>query len=315
MANAGASETPHPGSIPVRSIFSTSKVGVKFYLPIGSGEKIFMNRLPLEKRAKIIQLLCEGTSMRAITRIVNVSLNTVTKLLVETGKACLAFHDQKIRGIVAKQVQVDEVWGFVYAKQRNAYKIIKEAGDSWVWIAMDAETKLVLSWHVGARDMVSAKLIMKDLAGRLKKEAQLSTDGYQAYPEAVRVFFDDVSYGQVEKVYGRPTRANGTKDNRLQYIRSDKKVISGSPDPKKISTSYIERQNLTMRMHMRRFTRKTNGFSKKPENHRCAIALHFVYYNFVRRHQTLRITPAMEAGITKRFMSFEDVANLAENSN
>ncbi|MBS1641528.1 MAG: DDE-type integrase/transposase/recombinase [Bacteroidetes bacterium] len=275
-----------------------------------------MNKLPLETRKKIIQLLVEGNSLRATSRIVDVSINTVTKLLVDVGRACQKFHHETVRQIASQRIQCDEIWSFVYAKEKNVTEDMKNAGDVWTWVGIDADTKLVVSWYVGPRDVESANIFMRDLARRLKNKVQLTTDGYRAYLEAVdNAFRLRINYAQLVKIYGNK-KGETTDDNasheykNYRYKGAERKIRSGDPNPKFISTSYIERQNLTMRMHMRRFTRKTNAFSKKIENHGYAVALHFVYYNFVKIHSSLSVPPAMQAGLIKRLMTIEDILKL-----
>lgn len=274
-----------------------------------------MNQLPLAKRVQIINLLVEGSSLRATSRIADVSINTVTKLLVDVGKACQEFHNEKVRGIKAKRVQCDEIWSFVYAKQKNVPEGMEgEAGDVWTWVGIDADTKLVISWLVGARDGDTANIFMNDVAFRLTNRVQLTTDGLKAYLEAVTDSFGSrIDFAQLQKLYGGDSSSNTEKRySPAECIGAKKNVISGNPDSKYISTSFIERQNLTMRMHMRRFTRLTNAFSKKTENHCYAIALHFVYYNFVKIHKTLRVPPAMEAKLIDHLMSIEDIVKLTD---
>lgn len=275
-----------------------------------------MNQLPLSTRTQIIKLLVEGNSLRATARIADVSRNTVDKLLVEVGKACQQFHNEKVVGVHAKRVQADEIWSFVYAKEKNIPEEMKGegVGDVWTWTAIDADTKLMITWMVGDRTKETATVFMKDLADRVTERIQLTTDALGAYiPAVIAAFRGDVDYARLTKIYGvdynvtprgkySPAVCTGTKTQ----------VENGNPEKKHISTSYVERQNLTMRMHMRRFTRLTNAFSKKMENHCYAIALHFVYYNFCRIHQTLRVTPAMEAGLTQDIMSVEDIVILAD---
>lgn len=274
-----------------------------------------MNRLSLEKRTQIIGMLVEGNSLRSTSRVADVSINTVTKLLVDVGMACLNYHDENVRNVDAKKVQCDEIWSFVYAKEKNLPEHLQGKfglGSIWTWVAIDPETKLVISFLVGNRDADYANFFMSDVAKRLKYRVQLTTDGLKAYLEAVTdAFGSKIDYAQLVKLYGEsldsehrysPSECTGTKKN----------VVSGNPNPKDISTSIIERQNLTMRMSMRRFTRLTNGFSKKIENHKYAIALHFMYYNFVRIHKSLRVTPAMQAGLTKKLWNVEDIANLVK---
>jgi len=277
-----------------------------------------MNRLSIEKRVQIITLLVEGCSIRSTCRIADVSKNTVTKLLVDVGRACEKFHDETVKGIKAERVQADEIWSFVYAKDKNASDEMKEkgtAGDVWTWTAIDANSKLIVSWHVGNRDAESAHIFMNDVASRLSHKVQLTTDGLHAYLEAVDdAFALDIDYAQLVKIYGSSEGNTGTEKrySPARYTSSKKKIISGEPNDKFISTSYIERQNLTMRMHMRRFTRLTNAFSKKLDNHCHAIALHFVYYNFVKIHSSLRVPPAMQAGLIKRLMTIEDIVRLTD---
>lgn len=273
-----------------------------------------MNRLSLDKRARIIQLLVEGNSLRACSRIVDVSINTVTKLLVDVGIACLRFHSKTVVQIRCKRVQCDEIWSFVYSKEKNTDTDKYGVGNVWTWIAIDPDSKLVISWFAGERDEQAAKFFMNDLWCRLRTRVQLSTDGLVHYKEAVaNTFGSKVDFAQLVKQYSnRSVDKEGKLDKRTKYTGAERIVIEGNPDKRYISTSHIERQNLTMRMHMRRFTRKTNAFSKKMDNHCYAIALHFVYYNFVRIHKTLRVTPAMEAKLIDRPLTFEDVALLVD---
>jgi IS1 family transposase len=274
-----------------------------------------MNKLPLEKRTKIIQLLVEGNSLRSCSRIADVSINTVRKLLVDVGKACEKFHNEKVVEIASKRVQCDEIWSFVYSKEKNKPENMEKVGDVWTWTAIDADSKLVVSWLVGSRDAESAHCFMNDVSTRLKTRLQLTTDGLQTYLEAVtEPFGSQIDFAQLVKLYGKEGSSGSTekKYSPAECIGCKKSTIVGNPDPKHVSTSYIERQNLTMRMHMRRFTRLPNAFSKKIEKNHCyAIALHFVYYNFVKIHKTLRVPPAMEAGLIKRLMTIEDVVRLA----
>lgn len=266
-----------------------------------------MNKLPLTKRANIINMLVEGVSLRATSRIADCSINTVTKLLVDVGSACSNYQDEALRNLPCKRIEVDEIWAYCYAKKKNVPKIKKNvegAGDVWTWTAICADTKLVPSWFVGDRNEVSAKIFIDDLASRLANRIQLTTDGYKLYLEAIaNAYHGNIDYAMLVKVYG----------DKSQCLGSKKSVIVGNPDIKKISTSYVERQNLTMRMSMRRFTRLTNGFSKKIENHAHAVALYFMYYNFGRIHKTLKISPAMEAGVTNKLWSLEDIVNLTNN--
>jgi IS1 family transposase len=275
-----------------------------------------MNKLPIEKRVQIITQLVEGSSLRSTSRICDVSINTVTKLLVDVGRACEKFHNENVVNVNSQRVQCDEIWSFVYSKEKNIPEGMEDyAGDVWTWTAIDADSKLIVSWNVADRSPDAAKEFMQDVAKRLKNRVQLTTDGYKPYLEAVYGAFDlDIDYSMLVKIYGgsEGTGQSERKYSAAKYTGSKKTWVSGEPEEKHISTSYVERQNLTMRMHMRRFTRLTNAFSKKIENHCHAIALHFVYYNFVKMHKTLRITPAMATGLTKRFMSIEDIVRLAD---
>lgn len=275
-----------------------------------------MNKLSLEKRSNIVRLLVEGNSLRSCSRIADVSINTVTKLLVDIGKACQKFHDETVVNVNSKRVQCDEIWSFVYAKEKNVPQDMKGegVGDVWTWTALDADSKLIVSWYVGNRDAYSANEFMHDVAGRLRNRVQLTTDGHKPYLQAVENAFDgDIDFAQLIKIYGQPDGGNNEKRySPAECTGSEKKIIDGRPDEAFISTSYVERQNLTMRMHMRRFTRLTNAFSKKLENHGYAIALHFVYYNFAKVHKTLRVTPAMEAKLTDRLWKIEDIVKLID---
>lgn len=275
-----------------------------------------MNKLPIEKRTQIINLLVEGTSLRAASRISGCSINTVSKLLVDVGRACIKFHNENVVGVNAKRVQCDEIWSFVYSKEKNVPEGMEgKAGDVWTWTGIDADSKLVIGWLIGDRSAETASVFMQDLADRLATRVQLTTDGYKSYLDAVdAAFTGEVDFAQLVKIYGgsEGIGSNERKYSPIKYTGSKKTPISGNPDPKHISTSFVERQNLTMRMHMRRFTRLTNAFSKKIENHNYAIALHFVYYNFCKIHKTLRVTPAMEAGLTKDIMEIKDIVALTD---
>lgn len=261
-------------------------------------------------------MLCEGQSIRAITRIMGISKNTVAKLLSDAGEVCAQYQDEALRNLTSKRVQVDEIWSFTYAKEKNvpAAKSAPEwAGDTWTWTAIDADTKLVMSWLVGGRDSEYAMAFIDDLSRRLANRVQLTSDGHRAYLEAVEgAFGGDVDYVMLVKIYGTsPDSAKG-RYSPAECTGARKETIEGNPDPKHVSTSFAERQNLTMRMHMRRFTRLTNGFSKKVEAHANAVALHFMYYNFVRIHKTLRVTPAMAAGVTDKLWEIADIVALIE---
>lgn len=269
-----------------------------------------MNRLSDKKREQIVKALVEGCSIRATSRMVGCSKNTTIKLLCELGKACTEIQDKLFRNLTCKRLQLDEIWSFCYAKNANVPEEKRDIfgyGDVWTWTAIDADTKLVVSWLVGCRTTVYAKLFVADLASRLCTRPQISTDGLSCYVEAMRhAFQSKLDWGIVEKYYGRPEEPRG-KGSGAVCIGANKLVKLGKPDPKHISTSYIERQNLTMRMHMRRFTRLTNGFSKKVENHTHAHAIHFAYYNLCRKHQTLGKTPAMAAGVVNRPWTVRDL--------
>jgi IS1 family transposase len=272
-----------------------------------------MNRLSMSKRAQIIGLLVEGNSLRAAARLANVELNTVSRLLVSAGLACAEYQGGALRNIKAKRVQVDEIWAFCYAKAKNvpaAKAAPQDAGDVWTWVGIDADSKLAISWWVGDRGGETAKLFMDDLASRLANRVQLTSDGHRAYLQAVEdAFGGDVDYAQIVKIYGQ-TPEGQRRYSPPECVGCERIGIEGKPDPKHISTSFVERQNLTMRMSMRRFTRLTNAFSKKVENHAHAVALHFMYYNFCRIHKTLRVTPAMVAGVTDRLWTVEDIVKL-----
>ena len=253
--------------------------------------------------------------MRSISRVVDVSINTVAKLLAEAGEACIAHHDETVRNVAAKRVQCDEIWSFCYAKARNvatAKDAPEEAGDLWTWTALDADSKLIVSYLVGGRDAEYAEAFMSDVAERLANRVQLTTDGHKAYLDAVEGAFGiDVDYAQIVKMYGEaPTPPGRYSPGVCTGIQ--KRTVQGRPDGNHVSTSYVERQNLTMRMQMRRFTRLTNAFSKKGLPHQHAIALYFTFYNFVRIHRTLKVTPAMAAGVSKTLWSMEDVVALID---
>lgn len=271
-----------------------------------------MNQLSIEKRAKIISCLVEGNSLRSTARICDVAFNTVLKLVPEIGKACSEYQDKAFRNLKSKQIQCDEIWSFCYAKEKNVPQDKRGVfgfGDVWTWVAIDAKSKLVPSFMVGNRDSQTAKLFIDDLASRLANRVQLTTDGYKVYLEAVEnAFGADIDYAMLVKIY--ESTQEETRYSPAKCNGSERKKISGNPDPKNISTSYVERQNLTMRMGIRRFTRLTNAFSKKIENHIYHLAIHYMYYNFCRIHKTLRVSPAMEAGVTDRLWEIEDIIAL-----
>ncbi|MGH2508088.1 MAG: IS1 family transposase [Ktedonobacteraceae bacterium] len=278
-----------------------------------------MNKLPLAKRAQILTLFCEGVSMRSIERIVGCSINTVDKLLRDAGEIALAYHDEHVRGVKATRIQCDEIWSFVHAKAKNA-PTSKRAGDPtigdcWTWTAICADSKLLVSYLVGGRDGEYAKMLMEDLRDRLANRVQLTTDGHKAYLEAVEgAFGADIDYAMLVKLYGEPPAEPeaARRYSPSECVGARKDRITGNPDPDHISTSYTERANLTMRMSMRRFTRLTNAFSKKLENHAHMVALYALWYNFVRIHKTLRTSPAMAAGIESRLWSMEDMVALID---
>jgi IS1 family transposase len=273
-----------------------------------------MNKLPLAKRVQILSMLCEGSSMRSISRVADVSINTVTKLLIDAGETCADLHDKQVRGVKASRIQCDEIWSFVGAKQKNVEAAKSEPeGDVWTWTAIDADSKLIVSYFVGDRSGQSAIALMDDLRERLSNRVQLTTDGHKAYLEAVEgAFGDDVDFAQLVKLYGAAPDAFKGRYSPADCIGAKKVRITGSPERKHVSTSYVERQNLTMRMSMRRFTRLTNAFSKKVDNHMHALALYFAFYNFTRIHKTLKVSPAMAAGITDHLWSMEEIAEMIE---
>lgn len=274
-----------------------------------------MNKLSREDRARVLHLLCEGNSLRAVTRLTGVSKKAVSKLMVDAGQAAAWYQDRVFVGLTCKRIQVDEIWAFVYAKQKNvarAKKAPADAGDVWTWTAIDADTKLIPSWFVGGRDSDAAIIFMDDLASRLANRVQLTSDGHKAYLEAVEgAFGSDVDYAMLVKIYG-PSSEGEKRYSPAECIGAVKNRIEGNPDPKYVSTSFAERSNLSVRMHTRRFTRLTNAFSKKVENHAHSVALFAIYYNFVRIHKTLRTTPAMAAGVTKRLWEIGDIVDVLE---
>jgi IS1 family transposase len=274
-----------------------------------------MNRLSREERARILHLLCEGNSIRAVTRLTGTSKKAVSRLMVEAGQAAAWYQDRVFQNLTCKRVQVDEIWAFVYAKQKSvtlAKKAPPNAGDVWTWTAIDADTKLIPSWFVGGRDSDAAMIFMENLASRLANRVQLTSDGHKAYLEAVDgAFGSDIDYAMLVKVYG-PSLEGEKRYSPAEYIGAVKHRVEGNPDPKYVSTSYSERSNLSVRMHTRRFTRLTNAFSKKIENHAHSVALFAMYCNFVRIHKTLRTTPAMAAGVTSRLWEIGDIVDVLE---
>lgn len=277
-----------------------------------------MNQLSDENRVRIVAALVEGNSMRAISRMVDVSRNTIDKLLSDLGAACSDYQSKVFVNLPCKRIECDEIWSFVGAKAKNttADKKADGWGDAWTWVALDADTKLVPCWLVGGRDAGCAYEFMHDLASRLANRIQLTTDGHKAYVSAVEdAFGSEIDYAMLVKLYGGDTQQGPARKYSPNICTGAKKVeLMGNPSFKHISTSYVERQNLTMRMGMRRFTRLTNGFSKKLENHEHAIALHYMHYNFCRIHNTLRVTPAMEAGIADHVWSIQEVLNLLKSN-
>jgi IS1 family transposase len=274
---------------------------------------VSMNKLSTAMRAKVIAALVEGNSIRATVRLTGVAKNTVTKLLVDLGAACKAYHDKHVRGLKSKRVQCDEIWAFIGMKQKNVPQERKGefgVGDVWTWTAIDSDSKLIVAYMVGERDAGYATEFMHDVADRIDTRIQLTSDGHRSYLQAVDdAFGGDVDYAQLVKIYGAE-RPGEARYSPAVCMGAEKHEISGEPDWRHISTSHVERQNLTMRMGMRRFTRLTNAFSKKVENHAAMVALHFMHYNFCRIHQTLRITPAMAAGLSDHVWEIEELVAL-----
>jgi IS1 family transposase len=272
-----------------------------------------MNKLPLRTRVQILTMLCEGSSMRSISRVADVSINTVSKLLVDAGKFCAELHDSEVRNVASKRVQCDEIWSFVGAKAKNVSAMkqpVDGAGDVWTWTALDSDSKLIISWLVGGRDGEYALAFMDDVKDRLANRVQLTTDGHRAYLNAVEEAFGaDIDYAMLVKQYGEP-ESNESPERRYSpavCTGATKTRIEGNPDPAHVSTSHIERANLTMRMANRRFTPLTNAFSKKFDNHVHMVAIYTVWYNFIKMHKTLKMTPAMAAGVSKTLWSMEDL--------
>ena len=276
-----------------------------------------MNKLSASHRAQIVGMMVEGISIRAISRMTGASKNTIVKLLADAGNACADYQDRALRNLACKRIQADEIWNFVYAKQKNVPQEERGQfgyGDVWTWTALDADSKLIVCWHVGTRDADAAYAFMMDVASRLASRVQLTTDGHAAYLSAVDAAFSrgpGVDYAQLVKIYGTSPEAQRRYSPPI-CLGAQKSEIRGMPDPEHISTSYVERQNLSMRMGMRRFTRLTNAFSNKLENHMHALSIYFMHYNFVRIHQTLRVTPAMEAGVSSRLWSVEDMLAMVD---
>jgi IS1 family transposase len=273
-----------------------------------------MNKLTQAKRVQVIAALVEGNSIRATCRMADVAKGTVLKLLVDLGTACREYQDRMLRNLTCKKIQCDEAWSFCYAKEKNLPEELKGKlgfGDVWTWTAIDADTKLIASYLVGGRSASYARKFIDDLASRLAHRVQLTTDGHKAYLTAVESAFGaEVDYAMLDKIYNAPPNKGTTRYSPAECCGARKIKVKGNPDMRQVSTSFVERQNLTMRMSMRRMTRLTNAFSKKIENQAHAVALHFMHYNFARIHQTLRVTPAMEAGIADHVWSLEEIADL-----
>jgi len=274
-----------------------------------------MNKLSTEKRVQILSCLVEGNSIRATARMTGVAFNTVLKFVSEAGRACSIYQDETLRNLPCKRLQCDEIWSFVGCKEKHANrtKQRKGWGDVWTWTAIDADTKLVPCWYVGNRDVAAAWHFMHNLKGRLANRVQMTTDGHLAYVSAVdRAFGPEIDYAQLVKLYGPAPEGQNTRYSPPVCVGTRTSLMTGAPDAAHVSTSFVERQNLTIRMSVRRFTRLTNAHSKKAENHEHAIALHFMHYNFCRIHQSLRVTPAMQAGITDHVWELEEVVRLME---
>ena len=277
-----------------------------------------MKSLPIAKRAQILGMLCEGMSIRATARLADVSHNTILKMIADVGRATSDFQHEAFQNLPCKRVQVDEIWAFVGAKQKNApeaKKLAGTAGDVWTWTAICADTKIIPSWMVGSRDLDTGSVFVKDLASRLANRIQLTSDGHKVYVTAVeRAFNWKVDYAMLVKHYGSMTETTeaSRKYSPAECVGTSQEIISGDPDKAHISTSYAERSNLTLRMGLRRFTRLTNAFSKKVENHAHAIAIHMMHYNFCRIHKSLRVTPAMAAGVAGHVWSLEEMAELGK---
>jgi IS1 family transposase len=272
-----------------------------------------MNRITTDKRAAVIAALVEGTSINATCRMTGVAKHTVLKLLKELGCAAAAYHNDHVRNLRVRCIQADEIWAFVYGKDKNLTldQIQAGAGSVWTWTALDADTKLIVSYTLGDRSAVTAKEFMEDVASRITNRMQLTTDGHRVYADAVEnAFGSEIDYAMLVKIYGASSDNPESRYSPATCIGCRTGVLAGNPDPKHISTSFVERQNLSMRMGMRRFTRLTNGFSKKLENHGHMVALYFMHYNFCRVHKTLRVTPAMEAGLANHVWEIEELIEL-----
>jgi len=277
-----------------------------------------MNKLSPERRAQVISALVEGNSIRATCRMTGTAKGTVLKLLADVGEVCRDYQDKHVRKLTTRRVQCDEIWAFCHSKEKNVPEEKKGQfgyGDVWTWTAIDADSKLVISWCLGGRDSYTGLAFMQDVARRVSQRVQLTTDGHKVYLNAVEnVFGIDIDYAMLVKVYGRPSKEEQRRYSPASCVGTETQVIRGNPDPKHINTSYVERQNLTMRMGMRRFTRLTNAFSKKVQNLGHAVALHFLHYNFCRVHQTLGTTPAVAAGVADHEWSIAEIVNLLESN-
>ncbi|HZU33909.1 MAG TPA: IS1 family transposase [Candidatus Angelobacter sp.] len=274
-----------------------------------------MNCLSVSCRVQVVAALVEGSSVNSVSRMTGITKRAILRLLAEMGCACAEYHNKAVRNLQVRRVQCDEIWTFVYAKQKNVTleQMAKGAGDCWTWTGIDADSKLIISYMLGNRGASTANAFMQDLASRIATKIQLTTDGHRVYADAVeRAFGGDIDYAMLVKLYGTSGESTESRYSPATCIGCRTGVLSGDPDPNHISTSYVERQNLSMRMGMRRFTRLTNGFSKKVENHGHMVALYFMHYNFCRVHKTLRITPAMQAGLTDHVWSIGELCSLMQ---
>jgi IS1 family transposase len=275
-----------------------------------------MNKLSTEKRKQVVAALVEGNSLRAVSRMTAIHRTTIMKLLCDLGRACSNYQDKVFVNLKCKRIQCDEIWSFVYAKEKNCHfeQTAAGAGDCWTWVALDPDSKLVPCWFIGRRHAGAAHHFIQDLRARLANRVQLTTDGHRPYLEAVQdTFGQEIDFAMLQKIYGKAEEGPETRYSPAVCMGARKAIISGNPDYDHVSTSYVERQNLTMRMSMRRFTRLTNAFSKKLENLEHAVALHYMHYNFCRIHQTLRVTPAMEAGVSDHVWGLSEVIDLLAN--
>lgn len=274
-----------------------------------------MNRLTTAKRVAVVAALVEGNSIRSTARMTGVSKPTILKLLVDLGTACAEYQDKTLRNLACKRLQCDEIWSYIGMKQKTAARNGRtDAGDIWTWTALDADSKLIVSWLVGGRDSGTAYAFIHDVADRLAGRIQMTTDGHKVYLEAIEAAFGaNIDYSMLIKLYGAE-QTGEARYSPAKCIGTQTVCCSGNPNPTHISTSYVERQNLTMRMNMRRFTRLTNAFSKKAENHAAAVSLYFMHYNFARIHQTLRVTPAMATGVADHVWGLEEIIGLLQAS-